>query len=538
MLYDQYLAIDYGSKYIKGVLFKNVLGTITPIRFETLPKIHLKDEEGDEYEYNIIRFIQSFFPEESKFLVNISVDRLFIRDLIIPLTSEKAVKEIIPFEVENKLPFPTESMEVLGILSKIDIENSYVVTFNVQHNEIERVMSPFARGDARIDCLSVDSVVLASLFPRSNEKEPSFLGQIHIGYQICIFNAVHNNKLYHTRSFHYGTKQLIEIISDELNLDDDDAEEFLTLLSETLFENDEYPESLEFYRKKYKISNSNWKSILAKVSDYIQVLANEIEKSIISLLDTERPSEIYISGGGSKFKGIDEKLTIALDVPVKKYDFLEVADGSYTLALATGYHYRLKSSDKIDFLETAFAKRLNKNSFKIANFLPHLIISGISCFILLTVFIFGIIIDKRKISQNQAILVEKYKKGFGEEAPDPDDVLFSAVKKLKSEQKKTEIFRLFLNKDSVLDTLVEISEIYPDKESFPFILDQFTFDGNEVQIFGRVNEFSEIGTVEQAFEKSSKFKNIKILNKRLLTGVTKYKIAFKIRLEVASPDSE
>ncbi|MCZ8239336.1 MAG: cell division FtsA domain-containing protein [Leptospiraceae bacterium] len=538
MLYDQYLAIDYGSRYIKGVLFKNVLGTITPIRFETLPKIHLKDEEGDEYEYNIIRFIQSFFPEESKFLVNISVDRLFIRDLMIPLTSEKAVREIIPFEVENKLPFPTESMEVLGILSKIDIENSYVVTFNVQHKEIERVMSPFSRGDARIDCLSVDAVVLASLFPRSHDKNISYLGQIHIGYQICIFNAVHNNKLYHTRSFHYGTKHLIEILSDELNLEEEDAEEFLTLLSNYVFDLEEYPEPLDFYRKKYKISNSNWKSIQSKASDYLQYLAQEIEKSIFALLDTERPSEIYISGGGSKFKGIEEKLTIALDIPVKNYDFIEVTDGSYTLALATGYHYRLKSSDKIDFLDTAFAKRLNKNSFKLSNFLPHLIISGISLFILLTVFIFGIIIDKRKISQNQAILAEKYKKGFGEEAPDPENVLPSAISKLKAEQKKTEIFRLFLNKESVLDTLVEITEIYPDKETFPFILDQFTFDGNEVQIFGRVNEFSEIGTVEQAFEKSSKFKNIKILNKRLLTGVAKYKIAFKIRLEVASPDSE
>ncbi len=143
MLYDQYLAIDYGSRYIKGILFKNVLGTVTPIRFETLPKIHLNDEEGDEYEYNIIRFIQSFFPEESKFLVNLSIDRLFVRDLIIPLTSEKAVREIIPFEVENKLPFPTETMEVLGILSKIDQENSYVVTFNVQQDEISNVMDKY-----------------------------------------------------------------------------------------------------------------------------------------------------------------------------------------------------------------------------------------------------------------------------------------------------------------------------------------------------------------------------------------------------------
>jgi general secretion pathway protein L len=538
MLYDQYLAIDYGSRYIKGILFKNVLGTVTPIRFETLPKIHLNDEEGDEYEYNIIRFIQSFFPEESKFLVNLSIDRLFVRDLIIPLTSEKAVREIIPFEVENKLPFPTETMEVLGILSKIDQENSYVVTFNVQQDEISNVMNPFTRGDTRLDCLSVDSVALSSLFTKSVQLENTFIGQIHIGYDICIFNAVHKNKLFHTRSFHYGTKNLIDIVSEELKIDHDESENFLTDLSQNLFVVNENPEIFDFLKRRYKINSTNWKNIQKNVGEYISNLTKEIEKSIISLIEIERPTEIYISGGGSKFTGLDELLSKELDLPIKRYDFIEVSDPSYTLALATGYHYRLKSSDKIDFLTTAFARRQNKNTFKISNFLPHLIISGISLFILLTVFIFGIIIDKRKISQNQAVLVEKYKNGFGESPPEAELVISTAVSKLKAEQKKTEIFRLFLNKDSILDTLVDISEAFPDKETFPFILDQFTYDGNEVQIFGRVDEFGEIGTIEQAFEKSSKFKNIKILNKRLITGVTKFKVAFKIRLEVVSLDSE
>jgi general secretion pathway protein L len=542
MIFDQYLAIDYGTKFIKGVLFKNVLGTTTVIRSETLPIVNLEDEEGDEYEYNIIRFIQSFFPEESKFLSNLSLDRLFIRDLVIPLTNEKAVKEIIPFEVENKLPFPTETMEVLGVLSKIDEENSYVVTFNTKQDEISRVMGPFARGDARLACLSVDSFALSSLLhsTKKDKAEYNYVGQLDIGAELSIFNAVHNGKLYHTRSFNYGSHNLTEMIASELSVSEETSEELKLLFSPYLLDDfEEFPERLEIFRKRYKITPAIWKSLQSKTSKFVDKICSEIEKSVFSLLDTERPQAISISGGGSKLEGLSQHISKKLEIAFIPYDLPDsIQDPSYIQAYATGVHYTLKSSDKVDFLDTTFARRLNKNSFKISNFIPHIALGGFSLFILFAVFIFGIIIDKRKISQNNTILVEKYKNGFGEEPPDPESVLSTAISKLKAEQKKTEIFRLFLNKESVLDVLSEITENFPEKDSFPFILDQFNFDGTEVQIFGRVNEFGEIGTIESALEKSSKFKNIKILNKRLITGVSKFKVSFKLRMEVVSPDSE
>lgn len=543
MLFDQFLAIDYGTKFIKGVLFKNVLGTTSIIRVETLEIIKLEDEDMDDYEYNIIRFIQSFFPEEFKFLTNIGLDRLYIRDLIVPLTNEKAVREIIPFEVENKLPFPTESMEVLGVLSKIDEENSYVVTFNAEQKELERVMSPFVRGEARIACLSVDSYALSSLLnqQKESEQEPEYIAQLDIGSEISLFNAVHKGKLYHTRSFQYGSNDLTHALQDELGIDEEKAEEIKLILSPFLLEEMEtIPKELELFQKRYKITTASWKSIQKIIHNYSEKLIREIEKSIFSLLDSERPQAIYLSGGGGKLQGLGHFISKKLEIPLLEYNLPPElkSDLSFVQAYATGIHYSAKSSDKIDFLTTDFARKLNKNIFRLSNFLPHLILGGISLFVLLFVFIFGIIIDKRKISQNQEILIEKYKKGFGEEPLDAESVMSSAISKLKKEQKKTEIFRLFLNKESILDVLSEITEHYPDKDTFPFILDKFIFSGDEVQIYGRVNDFADIGTVESALGKSNKFKNVKVLNKRLITGVNKYKVSFKLRLDILSPESE
>ena len=203
--------------------------------------------------------------------------------------------------------------------------------------------------------------------------------------------------------------------------------------------------------------------------------------------------------------------------------------------MGTGYHNRLKKSEKVDFLTPEFSK-LMKNTIRLDAFKPHLIIAGISLFILLTVFFVQMFVDTRKLNAYEEELREKYKQGFGVEAPEDEDVMSLAQSKVKDENKKSEIVRLFLNKENILELLLDLNQNFPAKD-FDFILDQFTLDGNIVSIYGRVNEFQDIGAVQSSLEKSQKFKNIKIVNKNLISGVTKFKVRFKIELEIqTSPE--
>ncbi len=548
MLFDQFLVIDYGTRYIKGLLFKNILGTISVIRCETLKIVHLEDEEMDEYEYNVVRFIQSFFPEEFKFVTNVNLDRLYIRDLTIPLTNPKAVREIIPFEVENQLPFPSESMEVAGILSKIDSENSYVVTFNIEKNELERVINPYTKGEASLACLSVDSYCLSAMLfqeielkKKSQQAIPTYIGQLDIGYENSFFNACQSGTLYHTRSFQTGAGDLVRFIQEELNLTEDSAEECMIYLSPYLLTISEaLSENLELIWKKYKISTQNWKNISSFANDYAEKIVRETEKSIYSLIETEKPQELYLSGGGSKLVGLDNYIMRRLEIPVLRYSLPESIqeDVSFIQAYSTGLHYLGKVPQKIDYLKSDFARKIQKNVFRLGKFVPHLVLTGVALFILLFVFVFGIVIDRKKISQNRNILVEKYRNGFGEEPPDSQNIMPSAINKLKQEQKKTEIFRLFLNKMSVLDAIAEATEHFPDKETFQFQLTKIIFQDDELQIYGKVNEYAEIGTIEQALAKSTRFRDIKVLDKRMSPGINKFKVSFKIRMLINKPESD
>lgn len=93
-IYDQFLAIDYGTSAIKGVLFQKVLGKLNILRSEIMSISH---GEEDEYKHNILRFINSYFPGETSIVLNLPLSRLFVREFSIPLTTVKAVREVIPF---------------------------------------------------------------------------------------------------------------------------------------------------------------------------------------------------------------------------------------------------------------------------------------------------------------------------------------------------------------------------------------------------------------------------------------------------------
>lgn len=536
--FDQYLAIDYGSTFLKGVLFKKVLGKVVILRTESLPVVELDESEGDPFEYNIIRFIQSFFPEENRFLINLGIHNLFVRDLTVPLVSEKAIQEVLPFEVENLVPYPMEELEVIGKTWRSNKENSEVISFNVHHSELLRALKPFAKGDLSLSCLSLDSFALSSLVTKNFPlilAEQSIL-QLDLGGKYSILNVLFEGKLRHTRQIYIGGEDVSLEIANLLKIELEDARALKESLPVGfLFETVEKSEEISFF-SKFHITSTQWKSIRKFILAKIEQLIHEVENSIFSLPETERPSLILLSGGASLYPGLTAFLEEKLGIKTGRYEFLGINDPSFVTAVATGTHF--ESRNRVNFLETGFAKKIHTNRFKLSAFKPHLILVSISIVLLFGVFLIGIILDKRKITANKQVLLEKYKNGIGGELGEEEDPLSEANKKLKAERKKTEIYRLFLSQESVLDVLNEATEQFPSPDVLPFILDQFNFEEKEIQIYGRVNEFGEIGTIQSALEKSEKFTNIQIQNKRLITGVNKFKVSFKIKMDVVTPKDE
>ena len=352
MYYTQYLAIDYGTTHIKGILFRQVLGSVTILRHETLQIVSLPEKEADEYEYNIVRFIQSFFPEETSFLINIAMDNLFIRDLVIPLNSEKAIKEILPFEVENVVPFPIENMVVQGCIWWIGKEVSNVVAFSVHHDEVEKTFKPFMKNDIQLNCISTDAFTLSAAIHYHQTKSitEKVVGQLDIGGKLSIFNVNSSGLLSHSRFFSGGGFLITEKIAQLLKIDFNKAEKIKYNFNFS-FDYIEEEFKSEFLKLHY-LTLEQFEQIIEIIQDSLDQIAAEIIKSIYALAPIHRPSVIYLSGGGSAFKDTEKYLTNKIGTPVVRYTFLELEDPSFTTALGIGYHNRMKKITSSGFFDT------------------------------------------------------------------------------------------------------------------------------------------------------------------------------------------
>ncbi|ASV11551.1 hypothetical protein B2G51_07100 [Leptospira santarosai] len=530
-IYDQFLAIDYGTSVIKGVLFQKVLGKLNILRSEMM---NISHGEEDEYKHNILRFINSYFPGETSIVLNLPLDRLFAREFSIPLTTVKAIREVIPFEVENRIPFPMESVEVTGNIWRIDQEKSDVIAYSAHHGELDFITAPFLGSNIVFRGLFVDSVSLASVVSEHSNKEITHKKcvQVDIGGRVTILSILIEGKVAHTRYISMGGTTLTEQISSDLKIPFEKAEAIQFSLQFEPFAGEE--SDLNLFAKEFKLKAIDIKKAFQSTVKFTEKLSSEINRSIVSMNESERPEVLYLSGGGSKIRGIESFFGDSLGLAVRRYDFLPLNGDIFSTCLGMGYHFGFPKKDKVDFIDTPHVRRINKNILNLDQFRPHLIFSGISLFILITVFFVGIVVDKRKLSAGDKILAVKFQKGFGRPVPEDVDILEYAAKLKNEEKKKTEIYRLYLSKPSILDILFELSMNFPSSDMQPFQLDQFDYDQDLVKIGGKVNEFSEIGIVQRSLEKSPMFRDIEIVDKKLIQGVKNYKVSFLIKMKVVN----
>lgn len=528
MLNQQYLVIDYGTTHIKGMLVSDSFGTISILRTEMLPLVDITGE--DEYEYNLVRFIQSFFPEEKNFILNLPTDKVIIRDIVIPLEKENAVWQALPFAVESLLPYPIETVSVKGSIWKKEEDNTSLVTFSSHHNDIVQTVLPLKRTDTQLKSVYTDLYSLAAIIKQHHINiDEMNVAQLDMGGKISIFNVIQSGKLLHSRYFNLGGDTITTEIARYLEVSYSEAEEIKLSLGFI-------PEGTEVeprFLRQFNLKKEDVEEIRKIIISLYDSIIFEVLRSFHTLKQDFQPTVLYLSGGSSLFTGIEEYFGKELSIKIARYTTpVHITDPLYATCIGASYRCRFKAGEKVEFLDSELSKKVNLNRFNLERFRPHVILLGLASILYLTVFIIGIIIDKKKIKTNEASLIQKYEKGFETKYKGSQDVITAANNAVRAEKKKSEIVRLFLSRENVLDLIMDINNNFPDKGSFDFMLDNFVYSGKDVQIFGRVHEFNDLGILEARLKKSRKFSGVEVSNKRLIHGVDKYKVSFKVKLEL------
>ena len=156
----------------------------------------------NKYEYNTIRFLQSFFPEETSYILSLPLDNLHIRDFMLPLMKPKEANESIAFGTEESLPYSLEKTEVIGHTWAEDEENMHIISFGASRDFVENFVRPLVAEQAVVLGLYPDASMVACFLRVFGLEfyEKKSIGQLDIGATHTIFNVVYDGKLAFTRS--------------------------------------------------------------------------------------------------------------------------------------------------------------------------------------------------------------------------------------------------------------------------------------------------------------------------------------------------
>lgn len=532
---ERYLIIDYGNALIKGVLIEKGFGKRKVLRVESLPTVRLEradlsgeNRHKEEYEYNLVRFIQSFFPEEQNYLLNLRPDAVYVRDVVIPVDDIDQAAEILPGEVENMVPVSLDEAECIGQPWNVDEEGTHFIAFTAEHTAIRNAVEPLISADTSVRMLAAEPVSLAGAIRMLDpyDYERKLIGQIDIGYTTTTINLLLDGELCFTRQLPSGVEEI-----DQIFLDAGVDEEQLHTVRETvgLSVRDDSTEPGSFQSAGIRLKSGTVQKASAAAREFLDWLAGEVERSVLAAR-AGRPAGFYLSGGGALIDGIDSYLEQKLEWMIRFYP-IEINGKPATLwiqALGTAENADLKPKERIDFLNTPFGSTLKRGELNLNVFSTPLLISASAILVILISFIVGILLDKRQIAayRTEAARIAAEIPGLprGPELKDPVE----AARKLCRE--RLQAVESQLGGHRSLDVLKEITDNLPPPSEADFRMKSFRYDGAGAQIQLIVDGLSGAAIIERQLKQSKMFQSVENVRSDSVAG-QKVRLTLKLGLK-------
>ena len=547
LIQNRYLIIDYGSHSIKGLLCESGPLAERVLRMESLPIIRLESlaesspqqlfqasrqsrkstlseskepEEKDnpsfwnEYEYNLMRFVQSFFPEESSYILGLPLYSLHIRDFTLPAVKPKQTAQTIAFEAEESLPFSLENTEVVGHPWSSNGKNMQILSFGAARDLIENLSKSLLNEHGIILGLFPDASML-SCFLRAFGAEfyqGRCIGQLNIGAKHTIFNVVHNGKLAFSRSLPYGGNDLDAIAAEVLQIDQQTAEQKRIQWDMNLLDLRPCPE--DFY-KKHSLSKTVYNDILLKSREWLNKLCLETDRSLLGLR-CPPPDCFYMSGGVSLTRGLPVFIGEKLQKSVEKYPVSlsnEAKPELWATAMGAKELQHLTNTERDNFLDTPFGSTLKGGQISLGVFKTPFIFSAVSLLIFILSFTLGIARDTARSKKNKEEIQALSKNIPGLLASDasPDQILIQTQeicqKRLRGSNKS--LIR-------VLDIIQEIDKGVPPPDKMDLVFRNLQFDGKAVQLEVELLNVGQSVDLQEEFKKGGGFAVVEVKRRKIL----------------------
>lgn len=296
--------IDIGTSAIKIVHFKFSKDDLIILNSDIINLTKGVIKNGEILDHSnvankINKLLNKMKIKPKNITTAVSSHNLLIRNIDIPNLKEKNIKEALKWETDEELPYPVNTAVLDYVLvDKNDDLSKYMVTAIKQKN-VDSFIKVFKKINLNPDTINVQPMALISIL-KYQEKIEGNVAVIDIGFSGTQVTIGSCKKILLSRTIDIGSDDFTKIIAGNFSVEYKKAEK---------------------EKKKFGINNDqNYNSDNLSLElnnsfqeDNIQKKLNSLYQEINRSFDYfsvknqgEEISEIYLTGGGAKLKGLKE----------------------------------------------------------------------------------------------------------------------------------------------------------------------------------------------------------------------------------------
>ncbi len=514
-MFDNIASIDIGYSSVKLIKAKRGFHNfeIISVNIEEYNLDLFEKDSTEAVNSALQRLLDKEDLNDFRIVTSIPSDTIIFRNITFPFSDISKIAEAIPFEAEESIPYPLDSLVIdfqsihddsstgstviLSALNKQYLEDTFI---NLKECGICPVFAGL-ESNAHLRCYEYFNSV-------NNEN----ILVIDLGHKKTVVNIIANSSLLFTRSVNTGISNIVKFISDILNVSKNEARAILKDLDLDLGSFDSNIKTENY--KKFNISKPRLKKIHDYSCELITGIVEDISLTIKAGSSFDEFTDfgrIIITGGGSNIRGISKIISDEIGIPVVFMPFFQGyldpdVRSRFSVSLGNILVFMNHKNSSVNFLKGNFSSDFNESSTG-KYLLP-------SFFIVLAiiVFIINIIITFIQISRSQSytddILREKYRRYFNTQNI-PEDPVKEALLLLQKEQKELNVLKeLIGDEEPFIPALYLITENFERAEGFD--IRRLNFDGKSITIEGEANKTSELESFKKNLLDSGEFETVSL----------------------------
>jgi type IV pilus assembly protein PilM len=349
-------------------------------------------------------------------IVSVPATDVIIREIQLPFTDEEQIRKVIKFESESHLHSCDIDDVVVGFHKIAESgPKSRVLVFAVKKDEIRNALDALDRIGVDPMNVTIDAAALFAIWlalPPGQSDGTNVL--LDVGDVTTTALVTMGDRLRMVRGIRLGTETITKAVASDLGVDAAEARQKAQQFAGKSSQVFALAGEIEPQDPSAGTSTSTLQRDIIRDSHggFSERLANELRRSLSSVLLDGKIEGIYLTGSGCTAPGLESALASAFEVPVRRLDVLEGVDhrlpAEMTNVVAVPIGLALKSLGQdplgLDFRQEEF--RFSRKFDRV----KWVLTMGLSLVLFLFVFLLiHEVLDGRAITERQRLVADTAK---------------------------------------------------------------------------------------------------------------------------------